>query len=54
MGLERMGDTLSASTDRMIMPDNTTVDINNPNVKPAVDAINRDYSQLMKKMGLGK
>lgn len=54
MGLERMGDTLSASTDRMIMPDNTTVDINNSNVKPAVDAINRDYSQLMKKMGLGK
>jgi hypothetical protein len=54
MGLERMGDTLSATTNRMIVPENANVDVNNPNVKPAMEAINRDYSQVMKKLGLAK
>ena len=54
MGLERVGDTLSATTGRMIVPENTNVDINDPSVQPAVEAINRDYSQVMKKLGLTK
>lgn len=56
MGLERIGDTISATTKNMVMPENIPqgVDLNNPSVKPAVEAITRDYSALMKKMGLGK
>lgn len=51
MGLERIGsDTLVASTKNMVtqLPPNVTND------NPAVQAINKDYSQLMKKMGLSK
>ena len=50
MGLERHGDTITASTDRMItnLPKGMTED------NPAVQAINRDYSQVMKAMGLAK
>jgi hypothetical protein len=56
MGLENLGGTLSATTNKMMIPDNMTqnINLNDPNLKPAVDAINRDYSQLMKKMGMTK
>lgn len=54
MGLERIGDTISATTNNMQLPEGVNVNLNDPQVKPAVDAITRDYSQLMKKMGLGK
>lgn len=56
MGLERHGDTISATTKNMVLPENIPqgVDLNNPSVQPAVEAITRDYSALMKKMGLGK
>ena len=56
MGLERIGDTISATTKNMVLPENIPqgVDLNNPSVKPAVEAITRDYSALMKKMGMSK
>jgi hypothetical protein len=56
MGLERHGDTLSATTRNMALPENVpeNINLNDPSVKPAVEAITRDYSALMKKMGLGK
>lgn len=56
MGLERIGDTLSANTERMRLPEELppNVDVNSPQLKPAVDAITRDYSALMKQMGLSK
>lgn len=56
MGLERIGDTISANTERMRLPDELppNVDVNSPQMKPAVDAITRDYSALMKKMGMSK
>lgn len=56
MGLERIGDTISTNTERMRLPDELppNIDVNNPNVKPAVEAITRDYSALMKKMGMSK
>lgn len=56
MGLERNGDTISATTKNMVLPENIPqgVDLNNPSVKPAVEAITKDYSALMKKMGLSK
>ena len=56
MGLERLGDTLSATTSRMVMPENVpaNLDLNSPQIQPAVEAITRDYSLLMKKMGLSK
>ena len=56
MGLERLGDTLSATTSRMVMPENVpaNLDLNSPQIQPAVEAITRDYSFLMKKMGLSK
>ena len=56
MGLERQGDTITATTKNMALPENIPhgVDLNNPSVKPAVEAITKDYSALMKKMGLGK
>lgn len=51
MGLERLGeDTIVASTKNMItnLPPNVTPD------NPAVQAINKDYSAVMKAMGLSK
>lgn len=50
MGLERHGDTLVATTANMVtnLPPNVTED------NPTVQAINKDYSALMKKMGLSK
>lgn len=51
MGLERIGDdTLVASTKNMVtnLPPNVSSD------NPTVQAINKDYSALMKKMGLSK
>ena len=56
MGLERIGDTITATTKNMPLPENIPqgVDLNSPSVKPAVDAITKDYSALMKKMGLSK
>lgn len=56
MGLERHGDTLSATTQNMVLPENIPhhVNLNDPSVKPAVEAITKDYSALMKKMGLSK
>jgi hypothetical protein len=51
MGLDRMDeDTLVASTKNMItnLPPNVAPD------NPAVQAINKDYSAMMKKMGLSK
>lgn len=51
MGLERLGeDTIVASTKNMItnLPSNIAPD------NPTVQAINKDYSSLMKKMGLSK
>lgn len=54
LGLERNGDTISATTKNMVTSIPNGLDINNPIVKPAVDAINRDYSGFMKKLGLTK
>jgi hypothetical protein len=56
MGLERHGDTITATTSNVVLPDTIPqgVDLNSPSVKPAVDAITKDYSALMKKMGLSK
>lgn len=51
MGLERLGeDTIVASTKNMItnLPPNISPD------NPAVQAINKDYSAIMKAMGLSK
>lgn len=50
MGLERLGDTIVASTKNVAppLPPGITED------NPAVQAINKDYSALMKKMGLSK
>lgn len=52
MGLERIGDTITATTSNMktpVMEVPTGMEDN-----PAMQAINKDYSQLMKKMGLSK
>lgn len=56
MGLEKLGDTISSNTNRMPLPENIpdNLDLNSPQVKPAVEAITRDYSALMKQMGLSK
>jgi len=56
MGLERVGDTISATTKNMVLPENIPqgVNLNDPAVQPAVEAITKDYSALMKKMGLSK
>lgn len=51
MGLERQGDTLIASTNNM-MVDNIPPNVAPDN--PTVKAINRDYSAVMKAMGLAK
>lgn len=52
LGIERHGDTFTASTSRasMIMPPPPGLSEDNP----AVQAVNKDYSQMMKKMGLSK
>lgn len=55
MGLERHGDTIVATTNKMPLPENAQrVNLNDPNVKSTVDAITKDYSALMKKMGMSK
>lgn len=48
LGLEKLGDTLVGSTSRMVteLPPNITPD------NPVVQAINRDYSKLMKAMNI--
>jgi hypothetical protein len=54
MGLEKLGDTISANTGRMMT--HAPVEIP-PGLKeddPAVIAVTKDYSELMKKMGLSK
>lgn len=49
MGLERHGDTIVATTGKvMAAPKGVTED------NPVMTAINRDYSKLMKAMGLSK
>jgi len=47
--MERNGDTITATTG-MIMPPPPGLSTDDPTVK----AINKDYSQVMKKLGLGK
>ena len=55
MGLERMGDTLSATTGRMqTTAAPTEIPANLSPDDPAVQAVTRDYSAMMKKMGLSK
>lgn len=49
MGLERHGDTIVATT-KAVTPLPPGVNADNPTVQ----AINKDYSALMKKMGLSK
>lgn len=53
MGLERLGDTLVATTNNMKVPTQVSQQ-NLPSDNPAVQAINKDYSAMMKKMGLSK
>jgi hypothetical protein len=51
MGLERHGDTITATTNNMMLeniPPNMSAD------NPTVKAITRDYSAVMKAMGLSK
>lgn len=51
MGLERLDqETLVASTKNIGIPVQTNV----PSDNPALQAINKDYSGIMKKMGLSK
>lgn len=52
MGLERHGDTLLATTKNLAPVMQVPPGMSEDN--PAVQAINKDYSQLMKKMGLSK
>lgn len=56
MGLERIGDTISTNTNRMRTSTPAPVEIpeNLSPDDPAVKAITRNYSGLMKKMGLSK
>jgi hypothetical protein len=49
MGLERIGDTIVASTKNIVQPP-PGISADNPTLQ----AINKDYSVLMKKMGLSK
>lgn len=51
MGLERHGDTIIATT-KNLTPTNNTPTVSEDN--PVMQAINRDYSALMKAMGLSK
>lgn len=50
MGLDRVGDTIIATTDKIMPTPPRGVSEDNP----AFQAINRDYSAVMKKMGLSK
>lgn len=52
MGLERVGDTISATTDNM----RPLVDVppQLPPTDPAVVAVTKNYSEMMKAMGLTK
>lgn len=56
MGLQRLGDTIVATTNNMPLPENTpqNINYNDPTVKSTVSAITKDYSALMKKMGMSK
>lgn len=54
MGLEKLGDTLSAHTGRMVTQAPTEIPAGLKEDDPAVVAVTKDYSQLMKKMGLSK
>ena len=54
MGLDRIGDTISANTGTMQTHLPPHVNPEDPKFKPAVEAITRDYSSLMKKMGITK
>lgn len=56
MGLERHGDTIMATTNNVELPENIPqgVNLNDPAFKPAVEAITKDYSAVMKKLGLSK
>jgi len=53
MGLERFGDTIIATT-KNVGPVMATPPQGITEDNPAFQAINKDYSQLMKKMGLSK
>lgn len=53
MGLERHGDTIVA-TSKNVGPVMTAPPQGIAEDNPALQAINKDYSQLMKKMGLSK
>lgn len=50
LGLERHGDTVIATTDKIMKRPPQGISEDNP----AFQAINRDYSEIMKKMGLSK
>lgn len=52
MGLERHGDTIVATTQGMAPPTPLPPGVSEDN--PAVKAINKDYSAVMKAMGLSK
>ncbi len=49
MGLERLGDTVIATTKNVVAPPPGMSADN-----PTIQAINKDYSAIMKKMGLSK
>jgi len=53
MGLERHGDTITATT-KNVGPVMATPPQGITEDNPAFQAINKDYSELMKKMGLNK
>lgn len=50
MGLERIGDTIVATTNNIHTPPPPGMSVEDPTMQ----AINKDYSALMKKMGLSK
>lgn len=52
MGLEKFGDTFVASTSNMTPVMRPPAGMSEDN--PTIQAINKDYSALMKKMGLSK
>lgn len=54
MGLERIGDTIVATTNNMKAPVMATPPQGMTEDNPVFQAINKDYSQMMKKMGLSK
>lgn len=52
MGLEKIGDTIVATTNNVAPTVQTPPGLSSDD--PTVQAINKDYSALMKKMGLSK